>query len=105
MFTAITTRGFLPLFIEKMVRLEESRSVVFSVSAAVPAPQQLREGEVRRTRDAWAWISQIKVTAYICSLLFHFSLPHMTINSILNMSHADYPLNWCRPTHYILGEM
>lgn len=25
---------------------------------------------------------------YICSLLFHFSLPHMTINSILNISHT-----------------
>lgn len=41
MFTAMTTRGFLPLFREKMVRLEDRRSVVFSVSAAVPAPQQL----------------------------------------------------------------
>lgn len=42
MLTAMTTRGFLPLFREKMVRLEATRSVVFSVSAAVPAPQQLR---------------------------------------------------------------
>ncbi len=41
MLTAMTTRGFLPLFREKMVRLEERSSVVFSVSAAVPAPQQL----------------------------------------------------------------
>lgn len=51
MFTAITTRGFLPLVIEKMVRLEESMSVVFSVSAAVPAPQQLREGVNRRGQE------------------------------------------------------
>lgn len=41
MLTAMTTRGFLPLFREKMLRLEDRRSVVFSVSAAVPAPQQL----------------------------------------------------------------
>lgn len=41
MLTAMMTRGFLPLFREKMARLDESTSVVFSVSAAVPAPQQL----------------------------------------------------------------
>lgn len=41
MLTAMTTRGFLPLFREKMVRLDDSMPVVFSVSAAVPAPQQL----------------------------------------------------------------
>lgn len=48
MLTAMTMRGFLPLFREKMLRLEERRSVVFCVSAAVPAPQQLgrRVGEI-----------------------------------------------------------
>lgn len=40
---AMMRRGFLPLFMEKMVRLEERSSVVFSVSAAVPAPQQLHQ--------------------------------------------------------------
>ena len=49
--TAMTTRGFRPLFMEKMVRLEDRRSVVFSVSAAVPAPQQLRERERERERE------------------------------------------------------
>lgn len=43
MLAAMMTLGFLPLFMEKMVRLEESSSVVFSVSAAVPAPQQLKQ--------------------------------------------------------------
>ena len=33
---------------EKMVRLEDRRSVVFCVSAAVPAPQQLRERDTER---------------------------------------------------------
>lgn len=49
MLTAMTTRGFLPLFREKMVMLEHRRSVVFCVSAAVPAPQQLQG---RRSRVA-----------------------------------------------------
>jgi len=43
MLTAMMTLGFLPLFIENMVRFDDSISVVFSVSAAVPAPQQLHK--------------------------------------------------------------
>lgn len=51
MLTAMMTRGFLPLFREKMVRLDESISVVFSVSAAVPAPQQLQTAKRKRGRS------------------------------------------------------
>lgn len=42
MWAAMVTLGFLSLFMEKIVRLEDSSSVVLNVSAAVPAPQQLK---------------------------------------------------------------
>lgn len=67
MLTAMTMRGFRPLFREKMVRLEDRRSVVFSVSAAVPAPQQL-QGQQGRTGDmlselSYNWKRQVNVRA------------------------------------------
>lgn len=64
MLTAMMTRGFLPLFREKMVRLDESISVVFSVSAAVPAPQQLQTAKRKRGRsERWrGTLLLIKIT-------------------------------------------
>ena len=61
MLAAMTRRGFLPLFMEKMVRLEESRSVVFSVSAAVPAPQQLHQ---ERTCPGIRKITQLHIVIH-----------------------------------------
>lgn len=81
------TLGFLPLFMEKMVRFDDSISVVFSVSAAVPAPQQLTQTKM------WNY-DILHIIVVLCPCHCFYYNAQTTIFTFLecNVGFTAYPL-------------
>lgn len=96
---AVATRGALPVERECSSRLEEMSCVVISVSAAVPAPQQLNKKKKKKiTRQGvfHLWLgtpASVERLSYTCSL--HRPQPGTPVlMSWVHNGHALVPESW-----------
>lgn len=87
MWAAMVTLGFLSLLKEKMARLEDSSSVVLNVSAAVPAPQQLKH-----IRTLWIHI-------YIT---FSLSMPFLCYHNHIMANELRHFILYCIKTVFFI---